>query len=157
MSLALDWKSISYPGYREDARRREEMRQAEKWRRKQAEKARRMRLLFFSFLVVTLLVSGILLLSIWLHVTVVQCEVRMREVERQIELERRSQDAARTEISSLESPGRIEKLAVEDLHMVPATQADYLETEAFKAARESGKEGDTEVHALAGGETHADD
>lgn len=150
MSLALEWKNLSSPSYREEIRRREERRQAEHLRRKQKQKARRTRLLFFSFLAVALIMCGILLLSICLHVMVVQNEISLRETERQIELERRKQDVARTEISSLESPARIEKEAVEELRMVQASAADYLETAAYRFAREGGGEGMPEAQAMAG-------
>ncbi|MBC7248177.1 MAG: hypothetical protein H5T73_10440 [Actinobacteria bacterium] len=150
MSLAHEWKSLSYPEHGEEARRREEKRRAEQLRRKNKERARRMRLLFCSFLAVALLMCGILMLCIFLHVKVAQNEISTREAERQIELERRRQDAARAEISSLESPGRIEREAVEKLHMVQASTADYLETAAYRAAAEKGDGGIPGAHAMAG-------
>jgi len=150
VSLALEWKNLSSPGRGEEVRRREEKRRAEHLRRKQKERVRRTRLFFLSFLAIALFLSGVLLLSIFLHVMVVQNEISLREVEKQIELERRRQDTFRTEISSLESPGRIEKEAVEKLHMVQAAAADYLETTAYRAARERDGEGMPGAQAMAG-------
>lgn len=149
MSLALEWKSLSSPDLREEKRRQEEKRRREILRRKQMEKARRSRLVFSAFLVVACVMSGILLLSICMHVAVVQNEVRMREAQRQIELERRRQDALRLEIASLESPARIEKEAARKLGMIPVERAEYLETPAFQAARQGGQEGIAEAQARA--------
>lgn len=153
MSLAYEWKSLSSPRYGEEARRREEKQRAEQLRRKNKEKARRTRLLFCSFLAVALLVCGILLLSVFLHVVVAQNEIKTREAERQIELERRKQDAARADISSLESPGRIEREAVEKLRMVQATRTEYLETEAYRSAMLKAGEGIPGAQAMAGDAT----
>ncbi len=136
MSLALDWKCLSDPALREERQRLERRRSREKAVRKEMERARRSRLVFSSFLAVALLACGMLLLTVVLHVGVMQNEVRLRESQRQIELERRRQDAVRLEIASLESPGRIEREAALRLGMVRAERAEYLQTPAYRAALE---------------------
>jgi cell division protein FtsL len=102
-------------------------------------KSRRNRLLFCGFLLSALIVSGILIFCVFLHVMVVQNELRTRELERQIELERRQQEDMRTEIASLESPGRIEKIAAERLNMAQVTRVDYLWSPSFKALKSGEK------------------
>ncbi len=103
--------------------------------RKTVQRSRRHRLMFFCFLAVALIVSGLFILSVFLQVAVAQNEIKVRDMERQIELERRHQEEMRVEIASLESPSRIEELAAKDLVMVQVSQAEYLETPAFQAAR----------------------
>jgi cell division protein FtsB len=104
--------------------------------RKELERARRSRLVFTAFLAVAILISGLLLLTVFLHVGVAQNEERLREASKEIELERRRQDALRTEIAALESPGRVEKEAVNRLGMVRVDRAEYLQTPAYRAALE---------------------
>ncbi len=149
MSLALEWKSLSSPALREETRRLEAERRREELRRRQLEKARRSRLVFAAFMLVVALVSGILFLSIFLQVMTAQNEMRTREASRQVELERRRQDVLRTEISALESPGRVEKTAAEKLGMVLADRAEYLEAPAYRAARLKGEESLPEAQARA--------
>ncbi|MBN2025394.1 MAG: hypothetical protein JW854_01340 [Actinobacteria bacterium] len=133
MSLALEWKGKEYTAREEKHRGR--MEQAAR-ARKCAEDRRRMRLVFICFICVAAFVSGLFILSICLHVVVVQNEIKVREVEEQIKLERRQQEAMRVEIASLESPARIESIAVEKLMMVQVTQTEYLETPAYRFAQQ---------------------
>ena len=134
MSLALEWKHLEREERREEAPRP----------RKDAERSRRPavrrgpRLVFACFACVAAFVCGLLLLSVFLHVMLVQDEVRTRELEKRIELEKRRQEALRVEIASLEAPSRIEHLAVEELKMEQVAGAEYLETPAFRAARSGG-------------------
>jgi len=90
---------------------------------------------------VAAVVGSVSLASICLHVAVVQNEVRMREVQKELEQERRIQERLRAEISSLESPSRLEKAAVEQLNMVQASRAEYLETRAPGLAGPNGAAG----------------
>lgn len=136
MSLALEWKCLSDPRLGEERRRLEERRRREEAVRKELERARRSRIVFAAFLAVAVATSGILLLTVVLNVCVAQNEVRLRESQREIELERRRQDAVRLEIASLESPARVEKEAVSRLGMVRAAEAEYLQTPAYRAAAE---------------------
>ena len=132
MSLALEWKEHSHP-VRErtgDDFRLDE----ESHRRKCARESRRMRLTFICFVSVAAFVSGLFIIIICLHVMVVQNEMRTSEVERQIELERRQHETMRLEIASLESPARIENVAVGQMGMVPVAQAEYLETPRYRTA-----------------------
>jgi cell division protein FtsL len=138
MSLALEWKGQEYTAREEKRRGRIEHVAQE---RKCAEERRRMRLVFICFICVAAFVSGLFILSICLHVVVVQNEMKVREVEKQIDLERRQQEAMRVEIASLESPARIESIAVEQLKMIPITQAEYLETPAYRTAKLQEQEG----------------
>ena len=132
MSLALEWKDPANPVRREESRGRD----AEELRRRAcAADGRKLRLTFLCFIGVAAFVCGLFILIICLHVMVVQNEIQVREVERQIEQERRQHEAMRVEIASLESPARIEKMAVEQLRMVQVTQAEYLETPAYQAAK----------------------
>ena len=138
MSLALEWKSREYTAREDkDRGRMEQMAQA----RKCAEDRRRMRLVFICFICVAAFVSGLFILSICLHVMVVQNEMKVRGVEEQIDLERRQQEAIRIEVASLESPSRIESIAVEKLMMVQTTQTEYLETPAYRTAQQQEAEG----------------
>lgn len=139
MSLAMEWKGTHYsPARGEDKRGRERERSREKERnreRKSAADRRRLRLTFICFICVAAFITGLLILSIFLHVMVVQNEMKIREVEEQTDLERRRQEAIRVEVASLESPARIEQIAVEQLKMVQVALAEYLETPAYQAAR----------------------
>jgi cell division protein FtsL len=135
MSLALEWKERGYTARERPERRArddEEMR-----RRKCARESRRMRLTFMCFVGVAAFVSALLILIVCLHVMVVQNEMKANEVEKEIELERRKHEAMRLEIASLESPARIESVAVEQLGMVRMAQAEYLETPSYKTAMET--------------------
>ncbi len=136
MSLAMEWKCLSDPRLGEERRRREERQRREEALRKEMERARRSRIVFTAFLAVALVASGILLLTVVLNVGVAQNEVRLRESQREIELERRRQDAVRLEIASLESPARVEKEAVNRLGMVRVEAAEYIQTPAYRAAAE---------------------
>jgi len=144
MSLAVEWKGLSPArgvgkpaGGRKAAaeatprRREEEARRG----RERAGESRRARLIFTCFIAVAAAVCTLLIISVYLHVSVVQNEVKAQEVERQIELERRQQEQLRVEIAALESPGRIEQIAVEILGMVQSMQAEYVETPAYQAAK----------------------
>ena len=132
MSLALEWKGSSYQAEREERRdgRKEAYRA-----RKSLERSRRMRLVFACFIAVAVFVSGLLIFSVYLHVAVVQNEMKARDVEHQIELERRHQEEVRVEIAGLESPARTEKIAAENQKMIQVAMAEYLETPAYQAAR----------------------
>jgi cell division protein FtsL len=142
MSLAAEWKGApgqpeEDPGRpRRDLRRRgnESHAPAE---RKNAQASRRRKLLFICFISVAALVCGILILCVFLHVMVAQNEVKLRQVQQQIDVEKRQQEAAKIDIAALESPARIEKIAVEKLQMIRVPWAAYVETEAYKAARAS--------------------
>jgi len=137
MSLALEWKGQEYTAREEKHRGRiEQVARA----RKSAEDRRRMRLVFICFICVAAFVSGLFILSICLHVMVVQNEIKVREVEKQIDLERRQQEAMRVEIASLESPARVESIALEKLMMVQVTQTEYLETPAYRTAQQQEEE-----------------
>ena len=138
MSLALEWKEQTYParGDRNHAREAEVAHE-----RKCASDRRRMRLTFFCFICVAAFVSGLFILAICLHVVMVQNEIKVHEVEKQIELERRQHETMRVEIASLESPARIESMALEQLKMVQVTQTEYLETSAYQAAKLQEQEG----------------
>jgi cell division protein FtsL len=146
MSLALEWKGQAHPAHRRgDSRARET---EESRVRKSERERRRMRLTFLCFISVAAFISGLLILIICLHVMVVQNEIQVREVERQIELEKRQHEAMRVEIASLESPARIENMAVEQLKMVQVAQAEYLETTAYQAAKLQEQEGVSDKEAV---------
>lgn len=133
MSLALEWKGTPCPPSRGEERRGRE-REHSRARRCAADK-RRMLLTFICFICVAVFISGLLILSVFLHVVVVQNEMKIQEVEEQTELERRRQEAVRVEVASMESPARIEQIAVEQLKMVQVALAEYLETPEYQAAR----------------------
>lgn len=137
MSLAMEWRHSH--GLEERARE-PEPRKAMECPRRAAAQGRRNRVVFACFICVAAFVCGLLLLSVFLHVMVVQDEVKTRDLERRIELEKRDQEALRVEIASLEAPSRIERIAVEELKMVQVAQAEYLETPAFRTARNAGTE-----------------
>lgn len=145
MSLALEWKGIAA---REGCEREagETRKAAAAVRDRQ--RSRRTRLVFTCFLAVAVAVSGLLIFSVCLHVSVVQNEMKIREIERQIELERRLQESLRAEIATLESPARVEDIAVNVMHMVQATLAEYLETPAYQAARDRESEPFSEEEAM---------
>lgn len=133
MSLALEWKEEDHNSARVEKRRGRIEEVARE--RSRADDRRRMRMIFFRFICVAIFVSGLFILSICLHVMVVQNEMEIREIEEQTDLERRRQEALRVEVASLESPARIEKIAVEQLRMVPVTHTEYLETPAYRIAK----------------------
>lgn len=133
MSLALEWKEQAHPASEREERR--DLAAEVKRERKSAREKRRLRLTFLCFLCVAAFVSGLLILTICLHVMVVQNDLKVREIEREIELERRKHEAMRVEIASLESPSRIESIAVDELKMVQVAQAEYLETASYQAAK----------------------
>jgi len=133
MSLALEWKEEDHNSARV-AKRRGRIEEVARERRCPDDR-HRMRVVFFCFICVAVFVSGLFILSICLHVMVVQNEIKVREIEEQTDLERRHQEALRVEVASLESPARIEKIAVEQLKMVPVTHTEYLETPAYRTAK----------------------
>lgn len=137
MSLALEWKGQEYTAREKKHRGHvEEVAQAHRCARER----RRMRLVFICFICVAAFVSGLFILSICLHVVVVQNEMKVREVEKEIDLERRQQEGLRVEVASLEAPARIESIAVDKLMMVQSTQTEYLETPAYKIAQQREEE-----------------
>lgn len=141
MSLALQWKEQTYPDRVREERPGHGSGAARDGKRGSVSERerRRMRLVFLCFLGVVLFVCALFILTICLHVVVVQNEMRAREIEEQIEFERRQHEAMRVEIASLESPSRIESMAVEKLKMVQFTQAEYLETRSYQAAKTQGQ------------------
>jgi cell division protein FtsL len=138
MSLAAQRKDLPHHADWESRRHGENRQLKEKElhnARNSAQRSRRHRLMFFCFLAVALTVSGLFILSVFLQVAVAQNEMKARDMERQIELERRHQEEMRVEIAGLESPSRIELLAAKELDMVQVSQAEYLQTPAFQAAQ----------------------
>lgn len=152
MSLALDWKASSARSGILEPRRRPEPRHKEARPRRAEEKqrvaagescrrrnnlehSRKMRLIFCCFIAVAAAFSGLLIISVCLHVSVVQNEIKARETERLIDLERRRQEELRVEIAALESPARIEDIAAGNLGMVQCTLAEYVETPAYQFAQ----------------------
>lgn len=151
MSVALQ-RSYAPQSAERQARGRDQRRvREENEARARLEKARRShrhRLVFFCFVLVALAVSGLFILSVLLQVMVAQNEMRVREIERQVELERRQQEELRVGIASLESPTRIEQIAAKDLGMEQVTRAEYLKTPAFMEARARQLERAKEEEAL---------
>lgn len=142
MSLALEWKGHECQAGGAEGRRREgDARAAAQRLRAHRERSQRNRTVFACFVVVSTAISALLILSVFLQVMVAQNELKTREVERQVELERRRQEGMRVEIAGLESPARIEQMAIGNLKMVQVAQAEYLETPAYQAARAGGGEG----------------
>jgi cell division protein FtsL len=159
MSLAMEWKGSSPPrGLRRPARESENKtargdkppRVVEEPRhgRKIIQGSRKARLVFTCFMAIAAAVCAILIFSVFLHVAVVQNEVKAQEVERLIELEKRKQEQLRVEIAALESPARIEDIAVRIMGMVQSIDAEYVETPAYQAAKIKGREGFSEEEAV---------
>lgn len=148
MPLAAEWKKA--PAQLHVDPRHETQKRAQK-ARKSARASMRHRIIFVCFIGIAVMISGLLTFSVFLRVMVAQNEIRAREVERQIELERRQQESLRLEIAGLESPARIERIAVESLRMTRVPWAEYVQTSAYKAARSSERErlSDTEATANA--------
>ncbi|OFW59597.1 MAG: hypothetical protein A2W01_12285 [Candidatus Solincola sediminis] len=132
MSLAAEWKRA--PAQPERTPGQEKERQAQKVR-KNAQASRRRKLAFTCFISIAAVVCGILIFSVFLRVMAAQDEVKIREVEKQIELEKRQQESIKLEIAGLESPARIEKIAVDNLQMTRVPWAAYVRTAAYKAQR----------------------
>ncbi|MDY6793664.1 MAG: hypothetical protein SWK76_00045 [Actinomycetota bacterium] len=152
MSLALDWKASSARSSILEPRRRPETRRKETRprhvedkqraaageycrRRNNLEHSRRIRLMFCCFIAVAAAFSGLLIVSVCLHVSVVQNEMKARETQRLIDLERRRQEELRVEIAAMESPARVEGIATGNLRMVQYTLAEYVETPAYQFAQ----------------------
>ncbi len=133
MSLALEWKGQEHNTAPQEKRYGRIDAGAREYGC--ADDQHRMRKVFVCFICVAAFVSGLFMFSICLHVIMVQNEMKVREIEKQIDLERRQQEAMRVEVASLESPARIEKIAVEQLNMVPVTHTEYLETPAYRTAK----------------------
>jgi cell division protein FtsL len=153
MSLAMEWKGSSPTrGVLEPASRRKTLKdekplrreQEAHHRRKRVQSSRKARLVFTCFTAIAAAICAILIFSVFLHVSVVQNEVKAQEVEDLIELERRQQEQLRVEIAALESPARIEEIAARIMGMVQSIQAEYVETPAYQAAKIKGQEGFTE-------------
>ncbi len=147
MSLALEWKQEERPSGSDSGHAREIA------AREQAQRARanhrrslRQRRVFACFVAVCTAVTGLLILSVFLQVSVAQNELKTRELERQIALEARHQEEIRAEIATLESPSRVEKLAVEKLKMVQVAKLEYLEAPSSEMAeaKEAGNLADEE-------------
>lgn len=132
MSLAAEWKRA--PGQPERNPHQESERRAQN-ARKNAQASRRRKLVFVCFITIAAVASGILIFSVFLRVMVAQDEVKVRTLEKQVELEKRQQESIKLEIASLESPARIEKIAVENLQMTRVPWAEYVQTAAYRAER----------------------
>ncbi len=132
MSLAAEWKRA--PGQPERNPHQESERRAQN-ARKNAQASRRRKLVFVCFITIAAVASGILIFSVFLRVMVAQNEVKVRTLEKQVELEKRQQESIKLEIASLESPARIEKIAMENLQMTRVPWAEYVQTAAYKAER----------------------
>ena len=152
MSLAMEWKGSSparglrkpvRKPERQPARDQKPLRRVEEahTRRKKVQGSRKARLIFTCFVAIAAGVCAILIFSIFLHVSVVQNEVKAEEVKDLIELERRQQEKLRVEIAALESPARIEEIAANIMGMVQSLQAEYVETPAYQAAKIKGQDG----------------
>jgi cell division protein FtsL len=158
MSLAAEWKGA--PGRLErdpsgplrDPHRRESERRVPA-ERKNAQASRRRKLVFVCFISVAAFICGILILSVFMHVMVAQNEVKLRQVQQQIDGEKRQQEAIKLDIATLESPARIEKIAIEKFQMIRVPLAAYVQTEAYKAARASERQKLSSKEAAAGGAT----
>jgi cell division protein FtsL len=156
MSLAAEWRGA--PGQparqprRPDLRRKESKSQVQK-ERQRAQASRQRKLLFTCFISIAALISAILIFSVFLRVMIAQNEVRVREVEKQIELEKRQQEGIKVEIAGLESPSRIEKIAVDKLQMTRVPWAAYVQTPAYKDARSSERQKLSDKEAAAGDAT----
>ena len=112
MSLALEWKGLPSPSHGGEKRGRQNEVNS---RRKSVAETRRLRLTFICFICVAAFISGLLILTICLHVMVVQNEMKIRDLEEQTELERRQQEAVRVEVASLED--RIDHLTLVNMAM----------------------------------------
>lgn len=150
MSLAMEWKGSSPArGLRKPVRKQEQVRgekplgrdDAARHKRKRAQSSRKARLIFTCFTAIAAAVCAVLIFSVFLHVSVVQNEVKAEEVKELIELERRQQEQLRVEIAALESPARIEEIAAKIMGMVQSIHAEYVETPAYQAAKIRGQEG----------------
>ena len=152
MSLAMEWKGSSpVRGLRKPVRKPEPQPvrgqrplhrgEEARPRRIRVQGSRKARLVFTCFTAIAAGVCAILIFSVFLHVSVVQNEVRAEEVRDLIELERRQQEQLRVEIAALESPSRIEEIAAEIMGMVQSLQAEYVETPAYQAAKIKGQDG----------------
>jgi cell division protein FtsL len=159
----MEWKGSSparglrRPEYRPEhkperkpARERRPPRRVEEThhRREKVQGSRKARLVFTCFAAIAAGVCAILIFSVFLHVSVVQNEVKAEEVRDLVELERRQQEQLRVEIAALESPARIEEIAAEIMGMVQSLQAEYVETPAYQAAKIKGQEGFAEEEVV---------
>jgi len=156
MSLAMEWKGSSPKrGIVKPASRRKTVKDEKPLRREEAhhkrkkvQSSRKARLVFTCFTAIAAAICAILIFSVFLHVSVVQNEVKAQEVEDLIELERRQQEQLRVEIAALESPARIEEIAARIMGMVQSIQAEYVETPAYQAAKIKGQEGFMQEEAV---------
>ena len=84
---------------------------------------------------VTALIVGMLLFSAWQHYKIVTTgyEVEALRQERAQELERNRQ--LRLDLETLRRPQEIERRAIEELHMQPASPADTIVVERVPARR----------------------
>jgi cell division protein FtsL len=132
MSLAAEWKGS--PGQPARDAGKEVDRHKQK-ARKQARASIRRKRIFVCLMATAALLAALFIGSVFLRVMTAQNEVRLRDVQAQMDLEKRQQESLRVQIAGLESPARIEKVAVNTLHMVRVPWAVYVQTDAYKSAR----------------------
>lgn len=82
------------------------------------------------FLAVLVTLFGLLFLVAQLNIAATQQGYRLKAVERQIEEERKEQEALKLEVARLESPARIEKIATETLKMVLPVNSELVRVPA---------------------------
>ncbi len=73
---------------------------------------------FLAFLLVLLALSALLFLIVALNISISQKGYCLRQLEEQIQEERKAQESLRLEVAKLESPARIEKIARNNLGMI---------------------------------------
>jgi cell division protein FtsL len=81
---------------------------------------------FARTLVVTALAVGMLLFSAWQHFAVLHQSYETGALQQQLAREEVLNRRLRLDLEVLRAPTRIEKIAIEDLHMVAPTQKDSV-------------------------------
>jgi cell division protein FtsL len=102
---------------------------------------------FFRALLVTLGVVGMLLFSGWQHFGVIHSGVEIGQLQKELDAEEVINKRLRLEIDLLRAPARIEKIAIDDLHMVTPTQGDSVVIERITVPEPSQQHATIVAHA----------
>jgi cell division protein FtsL len=102
---------------------------------------------FFRTLVVTLAVVGMLLFSAWQHFAVLNSGVKIGTLQQQLAAEEVINKRVRLELELLRAPARIEKIAIDELHMVAPTQGDSVVIERITVPEPSPQHATIVAHA----------
>ncbi len=93
------------------------------------------------FLVILISLFSLLFLVAQLNIAATQQGYRLKAIEKQIDEEKKEQEALKLEVARLESPARIEKIATETLKMVLPVNSELVRVQVESEQAEQANAG----------------